>query len=60
MKRILLSLLLIILFISTGRAQGYHWEFAGWYGGGCFPNIEFDPNVKNRVYLTSDVAGLWR
>src|SRR6185295_6894796 len=36
------------------------WEFAGWYGGGCYPNITFDPNVKNRVYLTSDVAGIWR
>jgi len=37
-----------------------HWEFAGWYGGGCYPNVEFDPNVKNRVYLVSDVAGIWR
>ncbi len=36
------------------------WEFAGWQAGGCFPNIESDPNVKNRVYLTSDVAGIWR
>ena len=37
-----------------------HWEFAGWYGGGCFPNVEFDPKIPDRVYLTSDVAGLWR
>ena len=37
-----------------------HWEFAGWYGGGCFPDLQFDPHVPNRVYLTSDVAGIWR
>ncbi len=49
---------------DAGYAPNFHeqsnWEFAGWYAGGCFPNIEFDPNVKNRVYLTSDVAGIWR
>lgn len=44
----------------SGNAQVVHWEFAGWDGGGCFPNIEIDPNIKGRVYLTSDVAGLWR
>ncbi len=37
-----------------------NWEFAGWQAGGCFPNIESDPNVRSRVYLTSDVAGIWR
>ena len=36
------------------------WNFAGWYGGGCYPDLEFDPNVKNRVYLVSDVAGIWK
>ncbi len=36
------------------------WEFAGWYGGGCYPNVEFDPQVPNRIYLTSDIAGAWR
>ena len=37
-----------------------HWEFAGWYGGGAYPNIAFDPHVRGRIYLTSDVAGIWR
>ncbi len=37
-----------------------HWEFAGWYGGGFYTNVAFDPRVENRVYLTSDVAGVWR
>ena len=43
----------------TVYARGV-WEFAGWYGGGCYPYIEFDRRVKNRIYLSSDVAGLWR
>ncbi len=37
-----------------------HWEFSGWYGGGCYPDVVFDPRVPGRVYLTSDVAGIWR
>ena len=44
----------------TACAAELPWEFAGWYGGGCFPNIAFDPQVKGRVYLTSDVAGIYR
>lgn len=56
---------LFIFFLETGAlsvcAQVIApWEFAGWQGGGCFPNIEVDPNIKGRVYLTSDVAGVWR
>jgi photosystem II stability/assembly factor-like uncharacterized protein len=43
---------------AQGTASG--WQFAGWYGGGCYPNVEFDPRVPGRVYLTSDVAGVWR
>jgi len=50
----------ILLGGSLAFAGDSHWEFCGWYGGGCYPNVEFDPNVKNRVYLTSDVAGIWR
>ena len=63
MKKVFgLSLLfgVLLLSISLARAAGGHWDFAGWYGGGCYPNLEFDPLVKNRVYLTSDVAGIWR
>ncbi len=48
----------LVLCPLTALAQT--WEFAGWYGGGCYPNIEFDPQVKGRIYLTSDVAGIWR
>jgi photosystem II stability/assembly factor-like uncharacterized protein len=61
MKTTLQKLLvfLIILFCPlTAFAQT--WEFAGWHGGGCYPNIEFDPKVKGRIYLASDVAGIWR
>jgi photosystem II stability/assembly factor-like uncharacterized protein len=64
MDKIFRLYLLIIpfLFIKyfTVFAADYHWEFAGWSGGGCYPNIEFDPSVKGRVYLVSDVAGIWR
>jgi len=55
--------ILFVLFnccIVLGQSQSKHWEFAGWYGGGCYPNIEFDKNIKGRVYLVSDVAGIWR
>jgi photosystem II stability/assembly factor-like uncharacterized protein len=40
--------------------QDNHWEFSGWYGGGCYPAIIPDPKIENRAYLLSDVAGLWR
>ncbi len=45
---------------ATKRYADRHWEFAGWEGGGCYPNLAFDPGNENRVYLTSDVAGIWR
>lgn len=51
---------LTLIFTRIAFAQQGNWSFAGWYGGGCYPNIVFDPNVRNRVYLTSDVAGAWR
>jgi len=56
-----LSIILMSLMASYSfAAVESHWEFAGWEGGGCYPNVEFDPHVKGRVYLTSDVAGVWR
>lgn len=33
---------------------------ATWYGGGCYPNVEFDPVNNHWVYLVSDVAGIWK
>ncbi len=48
------------LILAVDNAYAAQWEFAGWQAGGCFPNIEADPNVQSRVYLTSDVAGIWR
>ena len=55
-------LFLAMAFSQFPAAHGnvIHWEFAGWYGGGCYPNVEFDPNVKGRVYLVSDVSGIWK
>ncbi len=57
-------ILIISLFLFTAvnlfAQENPHWEFVGWEGGGCFPNLEWDPLVKDRVYLTSDVAGIWR
>ncbi len=69
MKRSRKFLIVLILLLFANLLNGptgstlttsLHWEFAGWYGGGCYPNVEFDPNIKDRVYLTSDVAGIWR
>jgi photosystem II stability/assembly factor-like uncharacterized protein len=57
---VLMTLCWMLLFLPLGDASGEHWEFAGWYGGGCYPNVAFDPQNKDRVYLTSDVAGIWR
>ncbi len=36
------------------------WQFAGWYAGGCFPVVLPDASAAGRVFLTSDVAGVWR
>lgn len=60
--RIFLFLLILLSgkIVSPGYVQDFHWEFSGWEGGGCFPNIEPDPNTMGRIYLTSDVSGLWR
>lgn len=62
-RRIGILCFTLTLFFTTDvhtYAPAGAWEFAGWYGGGCYPNVEFDPNIPNRVYLTSDVAGIWR
>ncbi|MBA2127593.1 hypothetical protein DLM45_15380 [Hyphomicrobium methylovorum] len=50
----------VIVFSGIAGATGVLWTFAGWYGGGCYPNIVFDPVHKGRMYLASDVAGMWR
>lgn len=58
---LLIFTLLLISFVANLQAEpSGHWEFSGWYGGGCYPAIISDPNVKDRAYLLSDVAGLWR
>lgn len=44
----------------NSKGLGDQWEFVGWYGGGCYPNLVFDPNRRNRLFLISDVAGIWR
>lgn len=36
------------------------WEFAGWFGGGMYPAIVQDTQDPQVLFLTSDVAGLWR
>lgn len=56
----LLLLLSLFLCSPSFSAESIHWEFAGWYGGGCYPNLEIDPTVRDRLYLTSDVAGIWK
>ncbi|MCA9408745.1 MAG: hypothetical protein KC733_08645, partial [Candidatus Omnitrophica bacterium] len=64
MKKIkyLLSVVFLFAAIQTGHAQVSHneWRFAGWMGGGAYPAIVPDPNVEGRLYLSSDVAGIWR
>ncbi len=35
------------------------WQLAGWCGGGAYPAIVPDPNNYGKVYLLSDVNGVW-
>lgn len=69
MKKLALKILVFSLFLlevlgvpvaPAAETQRNLWEFAGWYGGGMYPKIVADPQVEGRLYLTSDVAGLWR
>ncbi|PKN30610.1 MAG: hypothetical protein CVU64_02410 [Deltaproteobacteria bacterium HGW-Deltaproteobacteria-21] len=53
-------ILTVLCLLCTTQGDAKHWEFAGWNGGGCYPNVEFDSSVKGRIYLVSDVAGIWR
>ncbi len=59
---LLLFTLIAFATCPYARAQEIqrHWQFAGWYGGGCYPDVIFDPRNQNRVYAVSDVAGIWR
>lgn len=56
----MIPLLSASIYGEEAIAATFNWEFSGWYGGGCYTNVEFDPNIKGRVYLASDVAGVWR
>lgn len=48
------------LSLCVPAAADATWQFAGWYGGGAFPELLPDPHTSGRCYLLSDVAGLWR
>jgi len=53
----------LYLDVASGaeiETKSIHWDFAGWYGGGFYPNVTFDPNKEGRIYLLSDVAGIWK
>ena len=64
LKRIVILVVSAIFLIGfspdTIAESSRHWEFAGWHGGGAFPNVTFSPHMRDRVYLVSDVAGVWR
>jgi len=60
MKKIIILILLLWTVPAWSQTTPYNWQFVGWYGAGTYPNVQFDPSVKNRVYLTSDVSGLWQ
>jgi photosystem II stability/assembly factor-like uncharacterized protein len=60
MRKIFLLILFILFLHTPSFAQPQNWAFAGWYGGGMYPDIVLDTKVQGRVYLTSDVAGIWR
>lgn len=47
-------------FLFVQSAHALNWEFAGWCGGGAYPAIVPDAQVPGRVFMLSDVAGMWR
>ena len=58
--RVMLLTALLVLPSVSGLAQEQEWSFAGWYGGGMYPALAPDPTVEGRLYVASDVAGIWR
>ncbi len=50
--------LVLLLLLATGTSHA-GWEFYGWYGGGLYSSVVFDPHQKNRLFLASDVNGVW-
>jgi len=51
---------LVVRIVLPAQETTQRWERAGWCGGGCYPSVEFDPKNSGRVYLLSDVSGMWR
>lgn len=49
-----------LLVFSAAACLASDWEPAGWSGGGCYTSASWHPHVPDRVYLTSDVAGVWQ
>ena len=62
MKRLknLFYLILFLFLVTPAEADAGEWTFAGWHGGGMYPSLVADPNQEGRLYLSSDVAGMWR
>jgi len=46
--------------VVTAPVAAGQWEFAGWFGGGAFPGLTVDSKTEGRLFLVSDVTGVWR
>ncbi len=55
----ILSSALLIPSGTFSALAAITWQFAGWSAGGAFPQIVPDPNVNGRLYIASDVAGVF-
>jgi hypothetical protein len=62
MKKVLIlfTILLLMARLAGAAPQISGWNFSGWNGGGAYPMITPDPQVHGRIYLISDVGGIWR
>ena len=60
MKRIFPAIVMPIFLLMVIPSGAYAWEFAGWYGGGCYPTLVADPHKSKVLFLGSDVAGIWK
>ena len=62
LHHVFLGLTLLLMAVSPALAlpQNPNWQFAGCNGVGAYPMIVPDPAVAGRVYLVSDVGGIWQ
>lgn len=67
MRRLVMRLVAVLLLVGCAWAPGqeqpdvqWHWEHAGWGGGGFFWPSAFHPVDPDIIYMGGDVAGMYK